>query len=285
MVKQHLAELDYYFRIYWENNKIIQHCNINLPEVESDTNEIPETSIFALMFNNNYYFDEYVYNFTDIGVKYTRWSIPIRERLFCNYGHITSFISDSTGNQQIIFISDELENLFNKLLDFRLTGYADLSEIIYDELEYTLSKLIYIYLDGMINDEYNHLYDGIISEDTDVVGNLYEIYVVNELYNRINISEELIGRKDIQLRPGRTRISVTSDILTSKYFETNDLPYTLDYFYLFRNGDLLNSDYYSVSDSTASAIVDWAGYSLSSVLQLNDILIADYYVEIEVLNE
>ena len=284
MDKQHLSELDYYFKTYWntygKNNSIY---SIKIPETESDLDKIPTNSIFALLFNNGYYEEDYVYAFKSLETGKDYFSRPIIDRLFYNSDHIVSYLSDSSGAYTIVDINSELIVMLDYLLEYRLYGVASISFNVleYDSLVSDLSKLIFIYLKVMIDSDYSRIESEIpISESSDLVNNLFEVYVVNETYRKASIESQIIGDTVLETRPGRTKVQVDSAMLRSKSFETDEQAYSTADFYLFRNGDLKDRNLYDVYDGTNSTVISWDGYGLESEIEDKDVLIADYYVEV-----
>ena len=87
-------------------------------------------------------------------------------------------------NDAVIFeFTDLTFQMLDKLYNYKTGKNVNLDDIIFDELDSCLAKLIYIYLDAVLNDSYEH-YDSIecISNATDILCSLYEKHVLNFLY-------------------------------------------------------------------------------------------------------
>lgn len=283
MNKQHLSELDYYFRVYWETQSTIKkQYNIKFPEVETNTSLIPKNSVFALLFNTGFSEIDYISTFKPIeGPKYSYFSIPIRERLQFNADYISSLISDTTGSQILVSTNNEISLMLNLLLNYRINGVTDLSLVNYNELDSNLSKLIYVYLDSIINNNYELIKSEIpISDSTELLDNLFELYVVNEVYKVAQNDEKLIGNKTIKTRPGRSRILVDTTIFNQKYLSTKEKAYNTNDFWLFRNGYFKDRNMYNVEDSSTYTIVKWENKELDKEVREGDTIIVDYYIEV-----
>lgn len=279
-MKQYLPELDYYFKNYWNTYKQIEYFNVYLPEIESIGN-ISTNSVFALLFNNSFSESDYTYKFDEETYNYPNFSENIRERLSFTSNLIIGYIGDSTGNTTLVATTEEIIELLTHLYQYRINGTTDISSIVYANLSSNISKLIYIYLDAMINDDYDLVDDIIpISASTNMIDNLFELYVINEIYRKINNSTDLVDNTYINTRPGRSKIVITSGMITNKECSTNEEAYNLNYFYLFRNGNLLESSYYDVMDASASVTISWSNKDLEDEIEVGDILIADYLVEV-----
>jgi len=143
-----------------------------------------------------------------------------------------------------------------------------------------MSKLIYQYLDLMLNGNYDRIYTSVVqADDKDILCGLYELYLVNEAYRFIRDTDITILNRDTILRPGRTREWVDEDILSNSRLIEYETPYDSDNFWFFVNGTLIPRTKYDVILDETSFTVDWNGSDLE--VELEDILITDFYIEVQ----
>lgn len=200
---------------------------------------------------------------------------------------IEGFISDTSGTYDLLNIYDtssENSILINKLLNYRLGNTVTIDDIDYSSLNYTLAKLIYIYLNLMLNgiltdfDTTNS-----ISSENSLIDSLFELYVLNESHKLVKTWKNFITSDIIELRPCRHKITVDSTIIRNGYFDLySNLPHDTNITFLYKNGELQNKSYYSFEngDNWIRVIVDSSDLNI----QLNDILILDNYISVNNLD-
>lgn len=163
-------------------------------------------------------------------------------------------------NDAVIFeFTDLTFQMLDKLYDYKTGKNVNLKNITFGELDSCLSKLIYIYLDAVLNDSYEH-YDNIdcISDGTDILCSLYEKHVLNFLYLLRSKSygviwndSEIINNKIVPVREDffvilkkkivRTR--VTQQVLyTKKFIITDNVPWNRKDFTFYKDGVILEQD-------------------------------------------
>ncbi len=163
-------------------------------------------------------------------------------------------------NDAVIFeFTDLTFQMLDKLYNYKTGKNVNLDDIIFDELDSCLAKLIYIYLDAVLNDSYEH-YDSIecISNATDILCSLYEKHVLNFLYLLRSKSygviwndSDIINNKIVPIREDffvilkkkivRTR--VTQQVLyTKKFIISDDVPWNRKDFTFYKDGTRLEQD-------------------------------------------
>ena len=163
-------------------------------------------------------------------------------------------------NDAVIFeFTDLTFQMLDKLYNYKTGKNVNLDDIIFDELDSCLAKLIYIYLDAVLNDSYEH-YDSIecISNATDILCSLYEKHVLNFLYLLRSKSygviwndSDIINNKIVPIREDffvilkkkivRTR--VTQQVLyTKKFIISDDVPWNRKDFTFYKDGMILEQD-------------------------------------------
>ena len=214
----------------------------------------------------------------------------IERRLKSSPDLIEGFISDTTGEYDLLNLYDSSSQnsiMIDKLIDYRLGNTVSLDDVVYEEINYTLAKLIYIYLDLMVNGNYLELdTTNTISSDASVVDNLFELYVLNESHKLIKTWKTFADVSVTELRPVRKKFVLdTSSVETGYLTITSEIPNDPERMYLYKNGELQPQSYYSyTSDSTSLTIsIDSTGtYGLNLVS--GDIIVLDSFVAVNPIN-
>lgn len=95
--------------------------------------------------------------------------------------------SSETCTNNIFGLEEDDLTLLNKLLTYRIdSSSCIITDIIYDNLETVLSKLIYIYLNFKINNIYT-LFDNSepLSRSSNILENFYESFIVETIFNHL----------------------------------------------------------------------------------------------------
>jgi len=281
-IKYYYPELEYYFYDYWKTFGESTIYEIKIPDVITSDFLISENSFFSLLFNNGYYLDNYNYLMELKNAEYC--SKNIRERLGAT-GIITkvyfnSLLYTSEESKLDIFgIEGETESLLDLLLLYRQNGYCSLDDIVYEDLTKCLSKLIYQYLDFIVNSNYERLNTDVVQSDPkDILCGFYELYLVNEAYRITKDSSLVIQNNEIILRPERNRCWADDDTVEYNRFTIDKTPYDSLNFWFFINGELIPRTVYDVIIDSTSYTVDWNGSSIT--VEKDDVLINDFYVEV-----
>lgn len=288
MEKYHLSELDYFFKSYWQNYGSMTQYKINFSESQEPVG-YSDLSVFSLLFNNVFYETEYIKKFRELDMSFSELSVSLRDRLRGSSNIIRSFVVDTSGSD-ILFNDYEMTYMLDRLLEYRVYGtllYA--LDVQFDELDNNLSKLIYIYLDLMINDNFKAIEDYLpLSDSTVIIENLFELYVLNEAYRKELNSEFFESNNVTIIIPVRDRTVVTNEILAEKQFLLSKYVMPECELDLYHNGIEVDDIYYRIIDTTGpggdildttggTSIISWKYQVLGSFLKVNDILITDYY--------
>jgi hypothetical protein len=99
------------------------------------------------------------------------------------------YICDSSEacTNNIFGLEEDDLTLLNKLLTYRIdSSSCIITDIVYDNLETVLSKLIYIYLNFKINNIYT-LFDNSepLSRSSNILENFYESFIVETIFNHL----------------------------------------------------------------------------------------------------
>lgn len=231
------------------------------------------TSIYGLRVN--FLFKEY---------PLSNFGKGIERRLRSTPDLVEGFISDVSGNYDLLDLYDSSSQnsiMVDKLVDYRLGNTVSLDDIVYDDLEYTLAKLIYIYLDLMVNANYLVL-DTIetLSGTRSAIDNLFEIYVLNEAHRLIKTWTDQTTNDTKALVPVRRKyVMDTSSISVGTISITSKLPSIEDGLFLYKNGVFQETTKYSYSsDSTSFTLnIDSTGDNTGLNLSDGDIIVFDAY--------
>ncbi len=295
----YLPELDYYFYKYWEAEDDLIIYNVPIPVIETAPCKLPQGTFIEMLFNNVYAHDTYETSYKL--VKKTAFSNKIMDRLSSSSKLIECYINigidttscpcppiDTTGINLFMLDTDEILML-DQLLIYRTGGSPVLTSYDIDSLSTPLSKLIYIYLDLMVNMEYKYFNtDLIISSEKNRLETLYELYIMNEAHKMIQNWTFMMDADLVELRPVRQRIKISEANVACSSLCLSEPPYD-DTIYLFHNGIKVSDSLYNYSDMSNcnSLTVDTTGTCLGCVswvsgidINVDDVVIVDYYTKV-----
>ena len=281
---EYYPQIEYEFSAYWSVYAEITVDHLVLPYNTMDYSILGSTSIFALLFDNSYSDTTYQYMFKV--VEKSTLDTAIREKISMSYNTVRPYIScetTDTGALNIFSFTPSDIVMFDLLLLYRMGTTPILTTIIFENLS-NISKLIYSYLQLMINNNFDYINDtDIISEDDNLLETLYEVYVTNESHRTIRNWSFIADNEIIYTMPYRDNNTLDASDISSGYYYLSRRPYSLDPLYLFRNGDLQDSDTYviqTITDTTGGCngqfAVDWRTTTLSP--DTDDVILVDYYI-------
>ena len=284
-MKIFLPELNYHFNNYWINNKsIIPSQDIKLPaNINFPISTIRDNCFIDLLFNNGYNYT--IYNYLFVEVYPENLGKPIYDRLFLyKKNEMVCYITslDTTTGNNIFNIVNEDVILLDKLLEYRtnIITPPTLTGIDYNTLTSKLAKLIFIYLNLVLNDNFSLLNNiTAITVNTDsVLLKLFELYVLNESEKIMSNWSTLISSGELKLRPVRSLNILSSSEVTSLSYKVNDIFYSnsSEFIYIVLNGDYLTPEKYSISgDSTSTTIT-----LINTTVYVDDIIVTEYFKSI-----
>jgi len=172
------------------------------------------------------------------------------------------------------------KQMLDLLLDFRMNRPVDLTKVIYNDLTSSLSKLIYIYLDLEINNNYeNYNSQNPINHENRLLSWVYEKWVLEHYYRRLKFrSSESKGSYFGETNCASQTINITTDMVTSECitFNEENYPRSKDYIYLIYNNQPLvyDTDYtyiLNIDDTTgfSDARIDWKDLALEVEIRPN----------------
>lgn len=163
-------------------------------------------------------------------------------------------------SENIFDLTEEELMMLDKLFDFKSCLPVDIDDIEYEDLTSPLSKLIYIYLDVMINGNFD-AYSGIepLTDGSNLLHSIYEKHVLDMIYRmrspsyaitytgKVSIGAEVyngcVGDLTDLISTSRNCIFLTAEQILNKsiYFEEEEVPYNEKDIYLVKDGIALKA--------------------------------------------
>ncbi len=180
-----VIELQFYFYKFLMSSSLNKN-EVPFPTTFDDSYLIDnhKKSFIRLLFDDTYIPDSTSFNYLYIEVDKESWPQFVKNRLCIYPVSGKYYIPDSTGENLFNLKTDDLL-LLTRLLQFRITGTINISDIDYNILSTKLSKMIYLYLDLKVNRNYL-LYDNtdIISET--MIEHCFEVYLTEHMFKNIS---------------------------------------------------------------------------------------------------
>jgi hypothetical protein len=271
-------ELEYYFNRFvdtYYNLTISKQIRSATADIRQD--DLPNNSFFNLLFSNVCDFEYFVYTFNIVPISYFKTKL-IRERLhFYNPNYLTIFISSADGTDNPFSIDEEKLMMLELLFNYRKGLPVDLTPINFNNLEAVLSKLIYQYLDIMVNHDFSKLNNTTpLSDPTMFLESFYETYITNEAHRLIIDWNYLVESGLVAIRPQRDTFVKEAGLLLD-YVVLTYTPYD-DWFMVFKNGLIQDNQLFTFQIVGDEVRMYW---SPSFVYNPEDVLIVDYHVKVD----
>lgn len=277
-MKYYLPELDYAFNDYWTDRGDVTITHVNLPVLSRDDLNTG-TSIFHLLFNNNFTEEDYNIYFSEVSLT----SLPknIIDRICSRTPNTKCYqsTSDETKTNLFHFTEEEI-SMFDVLLEYRTTGECDISNIDYENLTSFLSKLVFLYLDIVVNENFISV-DTLISigSTEDMLHAMFFLYVINETHKLLKSAEIVLENNVIDYHINRKVIRMTEEIISTNQFSIyNPVPASKDLMFVTYNGRKLDSTEFSLdieTDPTEGVVHLFPGISFT--LDSLDVVVVEYY--------
>lgn len=277
MSKKFVPELDYYFSNYWRVRGEITTENVPISAIDFFSEGLfSGKSFLKLLFDEVFEETEYNYLFTRRNL--TSLPVSVRERI--RYSGKVSHVFYSTDNEtkeNIFDINEENVLLLNKLFEYRTISISDISDINYEELENDLSKLIYIYLNMVLNDDFGVLNNQLtLSDSENKLSNMFELYVINEAHKKIKNMSRLNDSNEIFLNSNYVRITITKEnIETGILFLEEPHPHIDSNVYIYHNGILVDINIFDIAENYGGINLTWNDQLIN--IKEGDTLIMQYY--------
>lgn len=184
------ADLQYWFDQFLISTEMNKY-EIPGAAIETSIDVASEKTFHELLFNDDYSHTSYRYLYREIEDRLS-WPSSVKSRMLLQPMQARYFVADDDDPE---VCSVNLYNLqvddiimLDRLLIYRIdTGNATLAGLDYDSLTTNLAKMIYIYLDMKLNDDYSK-YDSValMSAGADLLETLYETYLSENIFKYIS---------------------------------------------------------------------------------------------------
>lgn len=194
-----VPELAYWFDNFVTNSVVNKNqvpSPVSIPQIY-----LPQKSFIELLFNEDYPYTEYNYLYTEHSCGYNMPYIA-RNRLFIYPGSAKYLDCDETGTNSFVLKQHDFV-LLDALLAYRIdstnvtivdstsvelidTTAGIILKARYGLLGTELSKLIYLYLDLKIYNNYSHYDNNLIVSSGKLLESSYEVYVLDKIYKVIS---------------------------------------------------------------------------------------------------
>jgi len=297
-----IPELNYWiYQRYFEGP--INEYPFEFPTEMNKSKWCSDNSVLNLLFNETFNEDSYQILYKQISFQNLN-DIILTTRLVqfrndiqiykCSRGSVLPYPPPTTPcslpneNGENIFEFDEEEiNLLNILFDYRSTGYdtsSQLDVIIFDDLNSSLSKLIYIYLQLSIYDNFD-IYDNSLtySNQNRLIELLFEKYVIDTYFRLLQKSYLVLDStttlKTIELQTIDEVITVNNIYFNAQRAPLQYTPFELEDFTLIVNGEVKKIVFdYDVYVHNDIPYLSWEDLELQ--VNVNDKLYVCYSYEI-----
>jgi hypothetical protein len=289
-----IPELNYWiYNRYFESP--VNEYHFNFPVELSQENWSVDDSVLNLLFNESFTASSYRYMFNNISFQSITCS-SLRMRLSAYRGNLNIYvipdISIITNLTNALELTIEELELCDILLNYRISTTNDSSSIVvvtdeldsldYNNLTSSFSKLIYIYLQVMINDDMT-LYDNTtpIANTNRLIELIYEKFILDSCFRK-NEAEYITldsssDCKVIDLENTTEYISVDSSSIIVAAYPLSDNPFFLEDMIVILNGvkKQVAVDF-TVTIVNDVSYLNWNGLGLQDELQADDKLFVSY---------
>ena len=240
-------------------------------------------SIINLLFNDTFNSTSYKYFYRPIDFTYMNDTI-LMNRLSAHRSEVNIYdCISSTRNiwklglseENIFNVTSEEIELLDILLDYRINGTDSSSEIdiiVYDELESSFSKLIYVYLELMINSNVSiYSTDTLLADSDRFIELIYEKYVIDTYFriikNNYLILDSTATLKIIELESQIDKFELSYYHIITKKIALSHTPKELDDVNVIINGIMkkIIFDYNIIIENDIPYLI-WEGLTLEDEL-------------------
>lgn len=284
----YVPELNYRFAKYWNTlGEMPLKSYVQIPEI-IETGYRNDNSIIRLLFDSTHalYDDNVNYMFKSLPLEELPKNILRRIKGSNVYDAQCSIIVDNNvpGSYLLYpFVEDEsLKPIYLKLLEYRQTSTTSIDENDYPTYGDNLEKMVYMYLNLVVNGLYDILdVDQKICDDDDFeLYRLYEIYLMNEAYRYLKTWSVFMDTGLVDLRYVRVKYAIPENF-EDVIIITTDLPHDTTQIEIYKDGEKINTSLYNATSYTNYCSIEIDSQTIG--LKRNDTLIIDYYTNQEIL--
>lgn len=280
---------------YWAN-KILLSSKISdnflqFPVKLSSTKWKSENSILSLLFNTFYTSNFYIKFFKRIPFKKLN-DIILSSRLSLFINDIDIYAVDSDEYSSFFTTNDNPENLFeidseeeillDKVLQFKTdsTSVVDISTITYGNLNSALSKMIFLYLNHELNNDYslyNNEQSTFTNTNSKILHILYEKWLIDYFYRKQTKKYTIKNKSDHRLKnliQKDVLVTLTNTNIINKQIIFSDLeiPFNSDEIEVFFKDEILIKGRNYNYELEPIARVHWENSTLVDTLQIGNII-------------
>lgn len=249
------------------SNVDVDYIQIYIP-ITFPENLTKQNSVFHLLLNPNYSYNDFVYTFSLLDANNLPYSIL--DKIYCGFSK-DIYITDISGTNVLNFSVYDI-SMFHKLLEYRNTLNTNLDDIDYDSLDSSLSKLIYKYLQFLTSSNYSVM-DEIISLDDTSTLFLFTKYCfldnIHSIYKKltINIGDYSPIYYYVYKFKSAQNIPAGDPIVIENVVKPEDNVY------VYLNGKSIQEDQFEYNYSSGKLTLYLVNYNL----KMNDVIIIKYY--------
>lgn len=177
-----IPEIEYHFGNFLKGRNITNEF-ILTPVIPKST-EVYSGSVIELMFNSTFDSTSYSHMCREISV-FLDWPRTLQQRALV-HSQATCFVFDDAGTFNFLNLENDDFMLINILLAYRTSGTGTIGWINYDNLSTNLSKMLYIYLDLVLNNNtsrFNNI--TLMSDSSSLLETMFEIYLCDKIFEYI----------------------------------------------------------------------------------------------------
>jgi len=299
-----IPELNYWIYQRYFEGPINEHP-FEFPVEVSEGRWSVNNSVLNLLFNDTFKENAYQILYKEIAFQSLndymlttrlsayRSTIQIYE---CSRGAILPFPPPVTpcslpneNGENIFDFTEEETRLLNVLFDYRTTGTdssAELDIIVFDDLESGLSKLIYIYLQLMIYDNFEIYNNDITYANPDrLIELIFEKYVVDSYFrvckNSYLVLDTTTTLAITELQSKEEVFTLTDSDITTKQVVLSHIPRELEDVTVIIDGNIKKITFdYDIYIQESLAFLTWADLDLAYQLSSGDKIYVSYSYEI-----
>lgn len=280
-MKVYLPELNYWFSQYWLLYGDVTVHQASIPVIDDDIEDT--SSVFCLLFNPAFSSLSYRYLFEKKTL--LSRSKKIVERLI-TYGSFSEIYEASEDGDNILDFQDDDIFMFDTLLTLRLTGECDIDEINYESLNTNISKLLFVYIDMLYNNNFECVNYLETIDPSNIIEQMLKLFVINESHRAIRDSRLIIDSAEVRLYPYRRLYTLTSAILETRRIIVTGKIYN-NLYHVFLDGFLLEEDDFNITELSGeeydyddvSFLISWDADN--DIFKENSILIIDFYSDVK----
>ena len=177
---------------YWYDHFVVQHKGLNKHQINFPARDkIYEQSFIELLFNDEYDKTSYRYMYREI-LDRQSWPDAIKSRMMLNPDTAHYYIADGDNPEEYNINLYNIQShdiiMMDRLLVYRLEPEnSTLVGIEYDDLDTSLAKMIYIYLELKLTGDYSK-YDNsaIFTTRVNSLETCYETYLTQNIFEHVS---------------------------------------------------------------------------------------------------